>query len=338
MTASRPLAFWLILFPAPMLLLSNAFGQEATDTVSWGDIEPVVSDRCVMCHTGEFAPLGLRLDSLEGLLAGSDNGPVAAPGDADASELILRIRGESQPRMPMTGPPFLSDGEIALFEAWVDGGMQESADVPAVAAAESGPETAPELEPNADPEPAEPVEPVPEMAAVSAGDEPVTWAHVAPILATRCAKCHTDQGLMGPAPEGYRLTSYESVTSPADRARIIPGNPDASELVRRIRGQSLPRMPFDGPPFLTEDEIALIVEWIAGGAQDATGQPAQAPTGAEVRLHGVLGPGWSLDGLPLVVPSGTRLDDNPRPGDYVQVRGIVDHRGDIRAERIRVRD
>lgn len=143
---------------------------------------------------------------------------------------------------------------------------------------------------------------------------------------------------MGPAPEGFRLTSYEATTSAAVRVRVIPGNPDASELVRRIRGHSLPRMPFDGPPFLSKDEIALIVEWIAGGARDAAGQAAPMPTGAKVRLHGILGPRWSLDGLPLIVPPGTRLDDNPRPGDYVQVRGIVNHRGDIRAERIRVRD
>lgn len=85
-------------------------------------------------------------------------------------------------------------------------------------------------------------------------------------------------------------------------------------------------------------EVALIVNWIAGGAPDATGRKAGVPTGAEVRLHGSLGRGWTLDGLKLLVPPGTRIDDNPRPGDYVQVRGVIDHRGDVRAERIRLRD
>lgn len=330
-------SFKLVKWTASGCLVLTALTVEARgpgDSVAWPDIEPIVSQRCVMCHTGEVAPLGLRLDSLDGLLAGSDNGPVVVSGEPDASELILRIRGESQPRMPMTGPPFLSDEEIALFESWVAGGLQESADAPADA--DVGPGSATEPEPEADPttssEPATPV------ASAPVEDGPVTWTHVAPIFATRCARCHTDQGLMGPAPEGYRLTSYESTLSPADRARVIAGNPDASELVRRIRGQSLPRMPFDGPPFLSEDEIALIEEWVAAGAPDATGEAAQVPTGAEVRLHGVLGEGWTLDGLPLVVPPGTRTDDNPRPGDYVQVRGVIDHRGEIRAERIRVRD
>lgn len=324
-------AFWIL-----GALSMSASGQESPDSVTWSEIEPLVSERCVMCHTGEFAPLGLRLDSLEGLLAGSDNGPVVISGEPDTSELIRRIRGETQPRMPMTGPPFLSEEEIALFEDWVSGGLQESAATPAMAEAEAEPE--PEAGPSEESEPVQPAESAPEVAVAPSEDDTVTWKHVAPIFATRCAKCHTDQGLMGPAPEGYRLTSYESTTSPADRARVIPGNPDASELLRRIRGQSLPRMPFDGPPFLSEDEVALIAEWIAGGAPDATGQAAQAPTGTEVRLHGVLGQGWTLDGLPLVVPPGTRIDDSPRPGDYVQVRGVIDHRGQIRAERIRLRD
>jgi len=331
----KVLSPWLLAACAPA-----AYAQTSPGTVSWSDIQPIVSQRCVMCHTGEFAPLGLNLQSLEGLLAGSDNGSVVVSGDADGSELIRRIRGESQPRMPMTGPPFLSDEEIALFEAWVVGGLQEKTAEPVVAEAEPGAEFAsePETEPAQDEQAKEAIEAGPEVVTAPSRVESVTWQHVAPIFATRCAKCHTDQGLMGPAPEGYRLTSYEAALSPADRTRVIPGNPQASELVRRIRGMSLPRMPFDGPPFLGAEEIALIEEWIAGGAPDAIGRTAEVPTGSDVRLHGVLGPGWTLDGLELIVPPGTRIDDNPRPGDYVQVRGVIDHRGNVRAERIRLRD
>lgn len=323
----------LVNWSASACLVLTALTVEAQapdDRVAWSDLQPIVSERCAMCHTGEFAPLGLRLESLDGLLAGSQNGPVVISGEPETSELIRRIRGDSQPRMPMTGPPFLSDEEVALFETWIAGGLRQSMDTSARVSAGSG--SAPEADR------APPSEPLTTAASAPVGDEPVTWQHVAPIFATRCAKCHTDQGLMGPAPEGYRLTSYESTLSPADRARVIAGNPDASELVRRIRGQSLPRMPFDGPPYLSEDEIALIEEWVAAGAPDATGEAASVPTGAEVRLHGVLGQGWTLDGLQLVVPPGTRTDDNPRPGDYVQVRAVIDHRGRIRAERIRVRD
>jgi hypothetical protein len=49
---------------------------------------------------------------------------------------------------------------------------------------------------------------------------------------------------------------------------IIPGNPDKSELVRRIKGISKPRMPKDGPPWLSAKEIALVEGWIAADARE----------------------------------------------------------------------
>ena len=69
-------------------------------------------------------------------------------------------------------------------------------------------------------------------------------------------------------------------------ARVIPGNPADSELVRRIRGDSRPRMPFDGPPYLSEEQIRLVEQWIAQGARDADGRRASVPSGARVRFRG----------------------------------------------------
>ena len=285
-----------------------ALGQDVT----YADLAPTLGAQCAICHQGEGAPLGLRLDSAEGLLAGSRNGPVVRAGNPAESELIRRLRGTSLPRMPMTGPPFLDEADIARFERWVEGGMK--------------------------------VEPSPGAAPATAAlprrpgpGEAVTYQHVAPILATRCAKCHTERGIMGPAPEGFRLTSYEATLAPVDRVRVVPGHPEASELVRRIRRQAVPRMPFDGPPYLDDDEVALIVEWIRQGARDATGRAAAVPTGASVRLHGVLSGRWALDGLPLEVTGDTRLDKSPTPGNYVEVRGRLAADGSIVTERIRPR-
>ncbi len=280
--------------------------------VTYEDLAPILSSRCAICHQGEGAPLGLKLDALAGLLAGSRNGPVVKAGNAADSELIRRLRGTSQPRMPMTGPPFLTDEEIDRFERWITAGMKSGS-----------------LQASTVVVPSVPERPGP-------GDV-VTYAHVAPILATRCAKCHTERGIMGPAPEGYRLTSYAATLSTADRARVVPGHPEASELVRRIRGQAVPRMPFDGPPYLVDEEIALIVEWIRQGARDTEGRPGSLPVGAKVRLHGELNGRWLLDGLPLQVSGSTRLDKSPAPGNYVEVRGRVSVDGSIVAERIRPR-
>lgn len=300
-------AIALSAFVAPFIV------SVAQTSTSYDDIAPILTARCVLCHAGAAAPLGLQLDGYDGLLKGSSKGPVVKAGDAAGSELIRRLKGISQPRMPMTGPPFLTDAEIALFESWVNGGMQKGGAAPAATQA------------------AAPVAQRPKPG------EAVDYRHVAPIFATRCAKCHTENGLVGPAPEGFRLTSCESTLSAADRMRVVPGRPNASELLRRIRGQALPRMPMDGPPYLTEEEIGLIEAWIAGGARNAAGARAEIPTGAKVRLHGTLEARWRLESLNLDVGGNARLDKSVDAGDYVEVRGRLDANGNVIVERVRTR-
>jgi hypothetical protein len=102
------------------------------------------------------------------------------------------------------------------------------------------------------------------------------YAAVAPIFAARCVVCYKD----GQAPRGLRLDSYGGLLRGNQRGPVVaPGAPDSSELVRRIEGKSQPRMPFDGPPYLSDDEIRLIGAWIAAGTPDDAGSRAPAPAG-----------------------------------------------------------
>jgi hypothetical protein len=137
-------------------------------------------------------------------------------------------------------------------------------------------------------------------------------------------------------PEGYRLDTLAATLDASDRARVVPGNPAASELMRRIRGQARPRMPFDGPPYLEEAQIALVEQWIAQGARDEQGKPAPVPAGARVRLHGTLTGPSTLDGLQLR-SQPVRTDRRTGVGDYVELRGTVAPDGGIVPERIRSR-
>ena len=178
------------------------------------------------------------------------------PGDARASELVRRVRGESTPRMPLTGPPWLTDAQIALIEQWIAAGAPAGEAVP------------------------------PEKARTKRPGDPVTYADVAPILVGRCVKCHGANSIMGRPPEGYRLDTLQQTLDASDRVRVVPGNPSASELLRRIRGESRPRMPFDGPPYLDDAQIRLVEQWIAQGARDAQGKPSPVPSGARVRFRG----------------------------------------------------
>ena len=303
---TRIAAILLLLVPAGKLMSADK------PDPTYADIAPVLGEKCVICHSGENAPLGLRLDSLDAVLQGSQNGAVVKAGDPAASELIRRLKGTSQPRMPMTGPPFLPDEQIAVFENWISAGLKRG---------EVG-----------DTATAAPPAPVPATEKTF-----ISYLDVAPIFATRCAKCHAEKGLMGSAPEGYRLNSYDATLATADRVRVVPGSPDASELVRRLRGQARPRMPFDGPPYLSSEEIRLIEDWISQGARNSEGVAAELPTGASVRLHGTLRPDWHLDELPLSVSARTRIDKSPSTGDYVEVRGRLAADGSVNVNRLRRR-
>jgi mono/diheme cytochrome c family protein len=282
-------------------LAANAPAQDAAP------VARILTERCAVCHQGEAAPLGLRLDSIDALLAGGRNGAAVKPGDPAASELMRRIRGQSLPRMPLTGPPFLSDAEASAIERWIAAGAPRA---PAGAGA------------------------APRARRARAAGDPVTYEDIQPILGARCAKCHTDNGLRGAPPEGYRLNDYANTLASADRARVVPGQPAASELVRRISGQSLPRMPFDGPPYLSAEEIALVERWVAQGARNAAGRAAGVPAGAKVRLGGTLRGENQLDDLHFEWQGRGRAR---AAAGVVELRGSVGADGRILAERIRYR-
>jgi mono/diheme cytochrome c family protein len=97
----------------------------------------------------------------------------------------------------------------------------------------------------------------------------------AEILTPACASCHTDDG-RNPA-GGLNLKSgsaYSNLvgvpsTGKPGAIRVIAGNPSGSYLVQKLEGASDIvglRMPRNGPPFLTDAQVALIRQWIQNGA------------------------------------------------------------------------
>lgn len=291
----------------------------AAGDAGYARIAPILQARCVVCHQGEGAPLGLRLDSLEGLLAGSQRGPVVRAGDPEDSELIRRLDGRSNPRMPLTGPPWLDEREMALIADFIREAIADRAD--GVAEFDAASAMAAE---GADP------------GAVQPSPPTGSWPAVAVIFGQRCAKCHAAQGLLGGPPEGYRLSTHAEAVDASERARIVPGRPEASELWRRVTGLARPRMPLDGPPYLGEAELAQIEAWIRAGAADGEGRATPVARGAEVRLHGTLESANRLDGLSFLAPAERKRVDG-HPGDYVRLRGRLGPEGEVLAERIQAR-
>jgi len=73
-------------------------------------VRPLLVERCQSCHGAEEQKAGLRLDSHEAVLKGSDSGSVVVPGDPEASRLVAAIRHEGEIQMPPDGK--LGDSEV----------------------------------------------------------------------------------------------------------------------------------------------------------------------------------------------------------------------------------
>jgi len=92
------------------------------------------------------------------------------------------------------------------------------------------------------------------------------------VFTPMCTSCHgaaiANQGMR--LDEGNSFASIVNVDSQEISAlkRIKPGDPDNSYLIQKLRGSSTiagDRMPLGGP-FLSQDTIDTIAQWVANGA------------------------------------------------------------------------
>jgi hypothetical protein len=112
----------------------------------------------------------------------------------------------------------------------------------------------------------------------STAGEPVSFGRdIRPVLAEKCFGCHGPD--VADAQGGLRLDSRAGAVGSDGDGAIVPGDPDRSELVRRIRStDDAERMP---PPeshkTLTAAEIELLSRWIAEGAEYSEHWAFRAP-------------------------------------------------------------
>lgn len=100
---------------------------------------------------------------------------------------------------------------------------------------------------------------------------------IQPILNQTCAICHSEGGFADRQGINVRLTVDESFATTVNQQSvqdetltvIVPGDAEASLLFQKISSDDPPvgaRMPLGG--MLTDDQIALIRDWIDQGAMD----------------------------------------------------------------------
>jgi hypothetical protein len=109
-----------------------------------------------------------------------------------------------------------------------------------------------------------------------------------PILAARCAPCHS-----GSKPQaGFSVESREAILK-----AVVPARPDDSLLLKKVNGTAGDRMPPTGGN-LTEAQISLLRDWISEGAPwtDTSAKPPSswnapiAPRTPEVPLSSLANP------------------------------------------------
>ncbi len=87
------------------------------------DIQPIFDQYCVSCHGASLAENGLRLDSYDGTVRGTQHGPVVVPGSPGTSTIAMVIQGNADPRirMPHEGRR-LSKNRIQNTLLWIEAG------------------------------------------------------------------------------------------------------------------------------------------------------------------------------------------------------------------------
>lgn len=111
---------------AAVLLQTGCSGEKPLTFQA--NIKPILEANCMECHVpgGKgYEKSGLRMDSYEALMKGTNFGAVIVPGSSVSSTLYRMASGQVDPsiRMPH-GEGALPDADVATIAAWIDQGAK----------------------------------------------------------------------------------------------------------------------------------------------------------------------------------------------------------------------
>jgi mono/diheme cytochrome c family protein len=86
---------------------------------------------------------------------------------------------------------------------------------------------------------------------------------IAPLLEDRCSYCHNEETILG----GWDASTYDTMmTTGTHSPVVVPGDARGSLLAQKVFGTQLEGDVMPPGGLMPEDEILLILDWIAGGA------------------------------------------------------------------------
>jgi uncharacterized membrane protein len=89
-------------------------------------IAPVMEQKCWSCHNANKIKGQLRMDKIELLAKGGENGPIFKANDPENSEMLKRVLLdiEDEHHMPPKGKTPMTEQEIALLHWWIKSGAK----------------------------------------------------------------------------------------------------------------------------------------------------------------------------------------------------------------------
>lgn len=95
------------------------------------DIKAIFDASCIKCHKGDHPKARLHMDTLEGVLKGTKEGPIVKAGDS-ANSFIVKVVAHATEDHDSWMPPVgnkaginpLTPEEIGLIRAWIDQGAK----------------------------------------------------------------------------------------------------------------------------------------------------------------------------------------------------------------------
>ena len=143
-------------------------------------------------------------------------------------------------------------------------------------------------------------------AAVRADEPKITYAdHIQPIFREHCFTCHSQDT----AKSDLALDSYATAIRGGAGGEVIePGDPDSSRLWALVSHTESPEMP-PQQPRLADAKLALIKQWIAGGALENAGATAKIKKKPTIDLAVTAGSGKPTG--PAAMPEAGKLNRQP---------------------------
>ena len=94
-------------------------------------VQPILSVNCVYCHGTDKQEGEFRMDSLEALLKGGEEGPGLVVGDPEKSAILERVHLPLNDKlhMPPSDKPQLSPDDITFLKWWIAQGASDTARV-----------------------------------------------------------------------------------------------------------------------------------------------------------------------------------------------------------------